>query len=78
MPGPDASARHGNRLEATQQKLQEAQFFLGHMEAESRRASHDERRHDPKTGFFAQTPEKVYSRDDTRGTSSGVTATGQC
>jgi hypothetical protein len=27
-------------------------------------------------GFFAQTHEKVYSRDDTRGTSSGVTATG--
>ena len=27
-------------------------------------------------GFFAQTPEKVYSRDETRGTSSGVTAIG--
>jgi hypothetical protein len=29
-------------------------------------------------GFFAQSPEKIYSRDDTRGTNSGVTATGQC
>jgi ABC-type nitrate/sulfonate/bicarbonate transport system permease component len=28
-------------------------------------------------GFFAQPPEKVYSRDDTMGMSSGVTKTGQ-
>jgi hypothetical protein len=33
------------------------------------------KQHSCRKGFFARTPEKVYSRDDTRGTSSGVTAT---
>jgi hypothetical protein len=49
MPDTDESAMSEIPIEATQQKLKEAQFFLEHMDAESRRAGHDELRHDPKT-----------------------------